>query len=62
VIGTANARMLLMCLPAGFEQFVLELAEPADAPPTPPDFARVAATAARYGIEVHGPLPAMPEW
>lgn len=62
VIGATNARMLVMGVPAGFERFVLELAEPPGAPPSPPDMARLAAAAARHGIEIHGPLPAMPAW
>src|SRR5262249_30937525 len=43
--------------PAGFEHFMQELSEPLDSAPVPPDFARVAAVAARHGMEVHGPLP-----
>lgn len=60
VEGTANARLLLLCAPAGFEQFVLDLSEPepaSGASPTPPDMAKLAATAANYGIEILGPLP-----
>src|SRR5215467_11382489 len=39
VIGTAPARMLLMCAPAGFERFVRELSTPLDAVPAPPEMA-----------------------
>src|SRR5579871_4661523 len=40
VVGSTPARILLLCAPAGFEQFVLELSVPlADA--TPPDMARL---------------------
>lgn len=63
VIGDQPARMLLMCAPGGFEKFVLELGQPASAPIGPPDFAKLAAVAAKYEIELHGPLPDSPkEW
>lgn len=63
VIGKMPARMLLMCAPGGFEKFVEELGQPASALPEPPDFAKLAAVAARYEIDLHGPLPASPnEW
>jgi quercetin dioxygenase-like cupin family protein len=55
------ARMLLEATPAGFEQFVLTLATPAPeagaAPAGPPDMEKVMAEAARYNIEILGPLP-----
>ena len=54
VLGDSPARMLLLCSPGGFEQFVVELSEPA---PAPPDMAKLVAVAAKYSIEVHGPLP-----
>ena len=60
VVGDAPARMLLLCSPGGFERFVLDLAEPEPAPgqaPTPPDMAKLVATAAAYDIEILGPLP-----
>ena len=60
VVGDAPARMLLLCSPGGFEQFVLDLGEPEPAPgqaPAPPDMAKVVATAAAYDIEILGPLP-----
>ena len=60
VLGSSPARMLLMTTPAKFEEFVLELAAPADAPPTPPDLGTVVEVASRYGIDIHGPLPPMP--
>jgi uncharacterized protein (TIGR02246 family) len=60
VVGSAAARMLLLCTPAGFEHFVLELSEPAtdltSAPP-PPDMAKLMAVAAKYQIDILGPLP-----
>jgi quercetin dioxygenase-like cupin family protein len=58
VIGDAPARLLLLCTPGGFEQFVLELSEAA---PTPPDMAKLAAVAAKLQIEIHGPLPEGPQ-
>ena len=60
VLGSSPARMLLMTTPAKFEEFVLELAAPADAPPTPPDLGKVVEVAGRYGIDILGPLPALP--
>jgi quercetin dioxygenase-like cupin family protein len=57
VIGTAPARMLVMCAPAGFEGFVLELAEDLTSPPAPPDMAKLMAVAAKYEIDILGPLP-----
>jgi mannose-6-phosphate isomerase-like protein (cupin superfamily)/ketosteroid isomerase-like protein len=61
VIGSTNARMLVQCAPAGFEGFVRELSMPLDAVPAPPDMALVVATAAKYGMDILGPLPDMPE-
>jgi quercetin dioxygenase-like cupin family protein len=56
VVGSAMARMLLLCAPAGFEHFVLELSVPfADS--TPPDMARLMAVAAKYKVDILGPLP-----
>jgi quercetin dioxygenase-like cupin family protein len=57
VLGDAPARMLLLNAPGGFEQFVSELSEPA---PTAPDMAKLMAAAAKYQIEIHGPLPEPP--
>jgi quercetin dioxygenase-like cupin family protein len=54
VLGTAPARMLLLCAPGGFEQFVLDMSEPA---PAPPDMAKLVAVAAKYSIDILGPLP-----
>ena len=58
-----DARLLNLISPAGFENMFRELGEPARElalPPAgpPPDRARVAATAAAYGVEMVGPLPA----
>ena len=54
VLGDAPAHMLLLCTPGGFEQFVVELSEPA---PAPPDMAKLVAVAAKFSIDVLGPLP-----
>ena len=61
VMGSSPARMLLLCAPAGMERFVRELSVPVDAVPSPPDMALVVAAAAKYGIDILGPLPEMPE-
>jgi quercetin dioxygenase-like cupin family protein len=61
VAGTGPAAMLILCSPAGFEQFVLELCErnpDLSSPPPPPDMAQLMTVAAKYNIEIHGPLPA----
>jgi mannose-6-phosphate isomerase-like protein (cupin superfamily) len=60
VVGTKPARMLLLCAPAGFERFVRDLSMPLDAVPAPPDAATLVATAAKYGIDILGPLPEQP--
>jgi steroid delta-isomerase-like uncharacterized protein len=60
IIGAAPARMLLLCAPAGFEQFVLEQTTPINEPPSPPDMAKLMALAAKYEIDIHGPLPEEP--
>jgi len=56
VVGQAEARMLCVTTPAGFEGFVEELSEPAP-PAGPPDMARLMDVARRYGLEILGPLP-----
>ena len=64
VVGTAPARMLLLCAPAGFEHFVLEMSEPTTdltSPPAPPDMTKLIALAAKYNIDIHGPLPEQPD-
>ncbi len=57
VIGNAPSRMLLMCAPGGFERFVLEMAEDLTSPPAPPDMAKLVALAAKYSVDLLGPLP-----
>jgi quercetin dioxygenase-like cupin family protein len=56
VVGPAPVRMLLLCAPAGFEHFVLELGVPFN-DATPPDMAKLMAVAAKYKIDILGPLP-----
>lgn len=61
VEGSAPARLLLFATPAGFEQFVVDLGVPApegsSAPDGPPDMDKLMAAAARYQIDILGPLP-----
>jgi steroid delta-isomerase-like uncharacterized protein len=59
-VGNSPARMLLLCSPGGFESFVVELGAPLEDPIAPPDMSRLIATAERYGVEIHGPLPEEP--
>lgn len=60
-IGHSPARMLIMCTPGGFEGFVLEQTTPITGPPSPPDMGTLMRLAAKYGIDIHGPLPQEPE-
>lgn len=63
VIGNGPARLLILNTPSGFENFVLALGQPASAPPSPPDMQKLVETAAKFGIEILGPLPPTPsEW
>lgn len=57
--GASDVHMLVMATPAGFEQFVLGLAVPADsgASAVLPDMERVTAAAAEHQIDILGPLP-----
>jgi hypothetical protein len=63
VVISATARFLTLHTPAGFEQFAAEVGEPAQAlalppePPGPPDFAALAAVAARHHITILAPPP-----
>jgi hypothetical protein len=50
VEGDTPVRMLLLCAPGGFEQFVLEMSKPGHEP--------LPQVAAKYQVDVHGPLPA----
>lgn len=62
IVGTEPARILIVANPSGFENFLQEMGEPATGntlmPDAPPDVERLQAVAAKYGIEVLGPLPA----
>jgi quercetin dioxygenase-like cupin family protein len=63
-LASEEARLLNLCVPAGFEQFYKALSVPAatltlpPAPDGPPDVARLVAVAAEFGIEILGPPPA----
>ena len=61
VEGEEPARILLQNYPAGFEGFPVEVGEPAEElvlpPAEPPDMERLMEIAARYGIDILGPLP-----
>jgi quercetin dioxygenase-like cupin family protein len=64
-VSSDEARFLLVIEPAGFEEFLLELSEPAQSatlPPAtlnPPASETMIAAATRYGIEILGP-PGIP--
>ena len=62
VLGASPANVLLMVNPGGFEQFVNDVGEPTSSTilpdPTEPDMPKLIAAAAKYGIEILGPLPA----
>ena len=60
VIGGSPARMLILCTPGGFEGFVLEQTTPIAEPPCAPDMSKLMMLAAKYGIDIHGPLPEPP--
>jgi hypothetical protein len=59
--GGRSGQDTLQNYPAGFEGFPVEVGEPAEElvlpPAEPPDMERLMAIAARYGIEILGPLP-----
>ena len=57
VIGTKPARMLLMATPGKFDGFILEQRQDIATPPSPPDMAKVMSVAAKYQIDILGPLP-----
>ena len=59
-VGEKPVQMLIQATPAGFEQFVMELAQPLGNPVAPPDIPKLIEVAARFGIEIHGPLPDEP--
>jgi hypothetical protein len=61
IVSSEEARFLLIAEPAGFDDFVRAIGEPAQRlvipPPAtePPDVAALSAIAAEHGIEVLGP-------
>jgi quercetin dioxygenase-like cupin family protein len=61
VVGARSSRLLVLATPPGYEQFVVEVGEPAQQlilpPPQPPDFPKLVALAAKYHMEILGPLP-----
>ena len=64
-VSSDEARFLLVIEPAGFENFLLELSEPAQSPTLPPASVEppaletMMAAAAEYGLEILGP-PGIP--
>ncbi len=60
--GTEPARLLELNIPAGLEQFFVEVGEPArelTLPPAgPPDMAKLVSLASKYNLEILGPPPA----
>jgi mannose-6-phosphate isomerase-like protein (cupin superfamily) len=65
-VDSGPARLLLILSPAGFEDLVREMGEPArslnippqpEAPPEEAEMQRIAAIAARHGNEILGPPP-----
>jgi quercetin dioxygenase-like cupin family protein len=61
VVGESIARFLILVTPGGFERFVSEAGEPAAElrlpEPSRPDLQKLVAVAAKYRIEILGPLP-----
>lgn len=61
VAGAERARTLVVASPAGFENFVSEMGAPARSltfpPRAVPDMEKLVLLAAKYGIEILGPLP-----
>ncbi len=61
VIGASTARFLILTTPGGFEGFVTEMGEPASdlrlPEPSAPNMEKLTALAAKYRIEILGPLP-----
>jgi mannose-6-phosphate isomerase-like protein (cupin superfamily) len=59
-VGQTQARFLVFNTPAGFDQFIVDAGTPAleeGLPPEPIDLGRMAAVAAKYGVEILGPPP-----
>jgi len=66
IVSSEEARFVIIAAPAGFDDFVRTIGEPAQQlvipPPAtePPDIAALSAIAARHGIEILGP-PGIPD-
>ena len=56
VTGNKPASFFTLSAPASFERFVLEMSAPTP-PAGPPDMEKLRSLAAKYNIEVLGPLP-----
>jgi quercetin dioxygenase-like cupin family protein len=54
-VESAQARLLVILSPAGFEGCLQELDRPDDAPADAHEVERLVATAARYGVAITGP-------
>ena len=52
VHGDTPSRVLLLITPGGFEQFVVDMSQPGHA--------QIGELAAKYQVEIHGPLPEQP--
>jgi quercetin dioxygenase-like cupin family protein len=64
-VGPAGVRLMEVCSPAGFEDFVAAAGVPATSltlppPDLPPDLERIAALAAEHDIDVIGPPGELP--
>jgi len=61
VDGKDPAKLVILAMPGGFERFVVEVSEPARTaalpPPSQPDMQKLLNVAAKYKIEILGPLP-----
>jgi mannose-6-phosphate isomerase-like protein (cupin superfamily) len=61
-VSATPARFLMITVGGRFSEFIAEMSEPAAAAilpgPVDVDFAKVVATAKKYGMDVFGPLPA----
>lgn len=61
IVGASPARFLLLYTPAGFEQFFVEVGEPARElalpPAEPPNIERLMTISPKYDIEILGSLP-----
>lgn len=57
IVGNVPARVLLMTTGPDFADFIAETSVSADAPPAPPDMAKLMAAAERHNLDILGPLP-----